>query len=144
MFEEQDQEQVILNLAYHRSTAVSTEEELSDDAPSVNTDSKEASKEEMQAKLMTAKMHAIKETQQYKELVDNFAEGLDKLCLFRGTGAEVKSFCYNILDNIVDPILKGTKPAGMTDSMFRDYRVDMFKTLINRYVNKVGADTENE
>jgi hypothetical protein len=107
---------------------------------------KEVTKEDvMQTKIMTARVHANKEIKQFKTLVETFSEEVEKLVLFRSVGDTVKSICIEqVLESIIDPILKGFKPVGMQDTAYREMRTDLYKSLINRYVDEIGEGTNKE
>jgi hypothetical protein len=90
-------------------------------------------------------MHANREIQQFRNLVEDFCDKAEKLCLFEGTSDIARNiFIETILESMIDPILKGRKPLMLSESMYRDMRRDMYKTLINRYIDKVGKNTDNE
>lgn len=99
-------------------------------APEVNY-----SKEQMQARIATARMHANKEIEKYRELVETFNTEVSKLVLFKNVGITVKHICIDhILEGAIDPILKGALPFGMPEDLFRDVRRQFYKELMDRYV----------
>lgn len=92
-------------------------------------------KQEMQARIATARMHANKEIEKYRELVEIFNTEVSKLVLFKNVGVTVKHICIqNILEEAIDPILKGNIPYGMPEELFRDVRREFYKELMARYV----------
>lgn len=94
-------------------------------------------KAEMKLRLDTARLHAEKEITTYRNLVTNFKKEVEKLTLFENVGETVESICiYYILETVIDPILKGNKPYGMPDDLFREIRREMYKNLMNRYADK--------
>jgi hypothetical protein len=115
--------------------------ETSKDEAEVETDAtvKEkasTSREEMRVKLTTARMYAEKEIERYKSLVNNFSQGVEELTLFQNVGDAVESICIDyILSIIIEPTLKGEKPYGMPDDLFREMRREMYKSLIAKYVD---------
>jgi hypothetical protein len=100
--------------------------------------------EEMMAKITAAKMHANKEIKEYRRLIDELKVKINELALFRNVGDSIEAIAVNyILESIIEPILKGNKPYGMEEDFFRKMRANMFKTLINRYIDNIGEGTDN-
>jgi hypothetical protein len=93
------------------------------------------SKEDINAQIMSARVYANKEIKQFKEAVNEFADAIDSLCMFKGLGEVLKGLCvHEVLENGVEPVLKGRKPPYMPDSAFMDMRKDLYKKLISRYI----------
>lgn len=94
-------------------------------------------KEEMRTKINTVRMHADKEIEKYRDLVGNFRKEVEKLTLFKNVGDAVNGICIDyILEMVIEPTLKGNRPYGMPEDLFRDIRREMYKELLNKYVDK--------
>lgn len=94
-------------------------------------------KSDMKLKLDSARLHAEKEITTYRNLVSNFKKEVEKLTLFENVGETVESICIDyILETVIDPILKGNKPYGMPEDLFREIRRELYKNLMNRYTDK--------
>jgi hypothetical protein len=94
-------------------------------------------KADMKIKLDSARLHANKEIATYRDLVSNFKKEVEKLTLFENVGEAVESICVDyILEEVIDPILKGNKPYGMPEDLFREIRRDMYKNLMYKYTEK--------
>lgn len=98
-------------------------------------------KEQVHSKVNTAKIHANKEIEAYRQAVKNFIEEIDSLVLFPTIGDLAEEmFIVNILESVVEPLLKGRKPYSISEETFREMRADMFKTLINKYIDNDDKD----
>jgi hypothetical protein len=125
-------QQAILDFASLRKKKVEIETIIEEEKPIVV---KKKVDYDTQAQIMSARVHANNEIKQFKESVDEFANKIDELCMFKGLGDILKSICvHEILESSIDPILKGRKPPYMPDEMFLSLRADLYKRLINKYV----------
>lgn len=94
------------------------------------------SKEEMQTKIATARVHANKEMDRFRLITEEYIKEVDKLCLFE-EGANVihDLMIEQLLEFIVEPTIKGQKIPGMPDESFKKFRVNMYKALIETYID---------
>lgn len=107
-------------------------EERAQDAASRSSD---PSVEEMKVRIQTARMHADKELEKFRQLVENFRKECSQLVLFKNTGESIKNICLDtILEETIEPILKGNCPYGFPEDLFRSIRKQFYKDLMDRYV----------
>lgn len=94
-------------------------------------------KAEMESKVATAKMHANKEIDMFREATKRYINEIKDLVLFPGIDSIIDELMLDqLLDHTVSPVVKGQKLPGMTDEEYREFRTHVFKALIERYVDK--------
>lgn len=95
------------------------------------------SRDEMQSKIATARIHANKEIDQFRNAAEEFIEKVEDLCLFDGIDSIIRELFINqLLDSIVSPAVRGQRIPGMPEEHYRRFRTDLYKTLIATYIDK--------
>lgn len=95
------------------------------------------SRDEMQSKIATARIHANKEIDQFRNAAEEFIEKVEGLCLFDGVDSIIRELFINqLLDSIVSPTVRGQRIPGMPEEHYRRFRTDLYKTLIATYIDK--------
>ena len=98
---------------------------------------KKSSKEEMQMKIATAKMHANKELETFREATEEYIKKIKGLVLFEGIDAIVEELMIDqLLQSIIAPAVKGRQIPGMPEEHYRLFRTEMYKALIKEYIDK--------
>jgi hypothetical protein len=88
----------------------------------------------MREKVNTARFYGTKEIKQFREIIRNAVDEINKLTLFEGVGEVVNFIAIDeMLNFVIDPIFKGDKPYDMPDDFFKAIRQDIYKKLIKRY-----------
>lgn len=98
---------------------------------------KKDSKEEMQVKIATAKMHANKELETFRKATEDYIKMIKSLVLFEGIDDIVEELMLDqLLQGIIKPAVKGQQIPGMPEEHYRKFRTEMYKALIKEYVDK--------
>lgn len=99
--------------------------------------SSKSSKADIKAKVDQAKIYAQNEIDEFKSIIQDAKTRMEKLVLFKEEAPALEMiFETTILKEIVEPIVKGSKPYGMPDEVFKNARKNMFYELIKTYVDK--------
>lgn len=132
-FNEEDMRiEAILNFTSRRKEKIENSSKEED-----NKTKEDISRIEMQSKLNAAKMHALKEISAYKDILENAREEIEKLCLFQSVGDTLYNIgLFGILESTIEPIIKGNRPLHIPEELFKEMRRDIYKTLMNRYIDK--------
>ena len=96
-------------------------------------------KSDMQTKIATAKLHASREMKELRERTEEYVKFLDSTALFPESGTIVQQLVIGqFLEGIVAPTLAGNRLPGLPQASFDSLRRDMFKALIEKYVDNAG------
>ncbi len=91
---------------------------------------------QMQTKILTARVHANREIDIFRNATKEYIEKIESLCLFKGTSESVQEMMIKeLLEFIVEPTVKGKKIPGMPEDMYKEFRTNMYKTLIDFYID---------
>ena len=106
-------------------------------ASSFSDSEKKTKKSLTQSDLDKAKVAAQKEIDQFKSIINDTKKQLEELVIFRKQAdALCLVFQDVMLNEFIEPILKGTKPDCMSVESFKNARVEMYYDLIKKYVEK--------
>lgn len=85
----------------------------------------------------TAKMHASREVNLFREATEKYLATLDDTVLFRGLSSSLREALMDIvLDKAISPVVYGHRPPGMSEEDFRTFRAMIFVALVKKYVRK--------
>lgn len=93
------------------------------------------SREDMRQRLEEAKEFGNDEIKKFRELVKTFAAEVEKLVLFERVGESIEAMYVGyFLEQFILPLMANRKPFGMSDEAFKDVRRQMYKDLMDRYI----------
>lgn len=91
-------------------------------------------KEEMKQKIARAKEHANDELIAFRSIIETAMEQINQLALFDNVSNLLDDICIKtVLEEIVEPIIKGNKNPYMDDDTYKKMRQGMYKALIYKY-----------
>ena len=87
----------------------------------------------MKIKVNRAKSNAQHEIDTFKEVIQNTKSELEKLALFKDAAPILEQLMFGEYLALVEPIIKGNKPYGLSEVTYQELRQKYFKDLINQY-----------
>jgi hypothetical protein len=96
------------------------------------------------ALIASAKLNGLMEINKFKEYINEFTEKVNSLVLFNGYGDSIHDAAMAMIDNAVEPLLKGRVPLGMPEEMYREVRLKIFNDLIKRYNKPARKNDDND
>ncbi|MED1125214.1 hypothetical protein [Bacillus atrophaeus] len=138
MYDKDDlKQQVVLRFSDITQKRVQKETEAESEGKTDPSSESNNSKLEMQTKIATAKLHANKEMETFRKATEQYMKDIEGLVLFEGIGSIVEDLMLDqLLRNIISPAIKGQQIPGMPEEQYRKFRTDMYKALIDTYVDK--------
>lgn len=126
-------QQAVVKLSdFSRRKAVTAEPSIEETSSS---DQKDA-RAEMQGKIATAKLHANKEMESFRKATEEYIGKIRELIVFDGIDSIVEElFLDSLLRSIIAPTIKGQQIPGMPEEDYRTFRTQLYKALINHYVD---------
>ena len=84
-------------------------------------------------KVERAKKAGLEEMDLFNAAYKEFLEKTKDLVLYKEAHEQIDRAVQSLTDNVLKPILLGKDIYGMPEHVYKDIRVDIFRTLINKY-----------
>lgn len=97
---------------------------------------KKLNKSDLSMLIQKVKKYGFKEIDEYKKLSNDFLTFIEESALFNGLTDEMKYYFNIYLDIVIMPLFKGDNNMNITDSTFKELRLELFKSLIKKYKDK--------
>lgn len=103
----------------------------------VTASPKNKDKEAAKKRLENAKVNAQKEIDIYKSAIKEAQKQIKDLALFGNMSNMLEEvFLKTILEDTIEPLIKGNKPPFVDAEAFKEARKELFKELIIKYEKK--------
>lgn len=94
--------------------------------------------EEAKEKIARAKENGLKEINQMREYIKEFAEKAGELAIFDDMVNAIKNDYEQVVTYMYQPLLEGKEIYGMPKEIYDDHRARAIKSLIKKYDSEGG------